>query len=90
MNPFDRLAALSGLCIVVGVAYFLVWLITLFDLMKSEFKKDINKFLWFINISAFPLVGIVLYFILAASQKEEEEHEDGISSRAKYRDIGRD
>jgi hypothetical protein len=44
-----------------------IW--ALIDAIRSEFIKDVNKLVWILVILCLPLVGGVLYFLLARKQK---------------------
>ena len=44
-----------------------IW--ALIDVIKSDFKKDINKLIWIIVIICFPFFGGILYLFLGRSQK---------------------
>lgn len=87
MNPLERLAALSGLCIVVVFAAVILWIMTIVDIMRSDFKKDIDKTLWFLLVLLIPVIGFTLYFFIGRFQKEDAEY---ISKSKRYRHIGRD
>lgn len=55
----------------IGFAFFLFgW--SLFDLMRSEFKQNHNKILWFILILLLPAIGIIFYLIISPEQKVQE------------------
>lgn len=47
----------------------LLTLWALIDAIRSEFVKDINKLIWILVILCLPLVGGILYFLLARKQK---------------------
>lgn len=53
---------------VIGFAIFLFgW--CLFDLMRSEFKMNHNKILWFVLLILLPLFGMIFYLIISPEQK---------------------
>jgi hypothetical protein len=54
--------------VLIGATVFL-FLWSLFDLMKSEFKFIHNKILWFVLILLLPLVGTIFYLIISPEQK---------------------
>jgi hypothetical protein len=61
-------------------AVFILWFISLIDILKNEFKKDINKLVWFFTITI-PVVGPILYFFIGFDQKIEKEEDDEFSRR---------
>jgi hypothetical protein len=61
-------------------AVFILWFISLIDILKNEFKKDINKLVWFFTITI-PVLGPLLYFFIGFDQKVEKEDDDEFSHR---------
>lgn len=47
------------------------WLVTFFDLMKSEFTNGQNKWIWFISHLLLPFIAPVFYYFIAERQKVE-------------------
>ncbi|MGN6355755.1 MAG: PLD nuclease N-terminal domain-containing protein [Parafilimonas sp.] len=44
-------------------------LIALVDILKSNFKKDVNKTVWVIVVIFLPVMGSILYFLQGRGQK---------------------
>jgi len=61
-------------------AVFILWFISLIDILMNEFKKDINKLVWFFTITI-PVVGPILYFFIGFDQKVEKGEDDEFSRR---------
>lgn len=58
--------------IIVSVFLFLptlLWIITLVDILKSNFKDSNNKILWVLVVILLPVIGSILYFIIGKNQK---------------------
>ena len=93
-NPsqvIEMFSRFEVLFIVLGFVFFCVWLITIIDIVGSDFKTNADKIIWFFFTILIPPVGILLYCIIGRAQKiysgaEDEPHR----SRTRYRDIGRD
>jgi hypothetical protein len=87
MNPgFDpssaiqQLASNSVALSLVIFAVFILWFISLIDILRNEFRKDINKLVWFFTITI-PVLGPMLYFFIGYDQKVEKEDDDEFSRR---------
>jgi hypothetical protein len=63
-------------------AVFILWFISLIDILINEFKKDINKLVWFFTITI-PVLGPLLYFFIGFDQKIEMEDDE--FSRRRWR-----
>ena len=88
MEIFSRFEAAF---ILLGVAFFCVWLVTIIDIVSSDFKTNADKIIWFFFTILIPPIGILLYCIIGRAQKiysgdEDRPHRSG----TRYRDIGRD
>jgi ABC-type arginine/histidine transport system permease subunit len=75
MNPrFDPSSAiqqLAGIPVALWLvifAVFILWFISLIDILRNEFKKDINKLVWFFTITI-PVLGPMLYFFIGFIKK---------------------
>jgi len=87
MNPgFDPSSVIQQLAnnfvalLLAIFAFFILWFISLIDLLKNDFKKDIDKLLWFFTITI-PVLGPLLYFFIGFDQKVEKEEDDEFSHR---------
>jgi len=52
----------------VGLATFIVWLVALVDILRSEFTGN-NKIIWLLVVIFVPLIGAILYFLIGRRQK---------------------
>ena len=62
-------AAVSGVCILVFLALFVAWLYVVVDILRSDFKNNVDKMIWFIFIMVMPPLAVPLYFIIGRQQK---------------------
>ncbi|MFD2832194.1 PLDc N-terminal domain-containing protein [Gramella sp. AN32] len=69
---FDIILAIGPrqilLLMIVGGIFLLLPLIALIDLLRNEFTRN-NKIIWLLVILLFPLLGAILYFVMAGKQK---------------------
>lgn len=47
----------------------LLWIFALIDILKSDFKDDVNKIIWVLIVILLPILGSILYFILGKTHK---------------------
>lgn len=47
----------------------ILWFVTLFDLLKSEFEENHNKWIWLICLFFVPLITPSFYLLIAENQK---------------------
>jgi hypothetical protein len=87
MNPrFDpssaiqQLASNSVALSLLIFAVFILWFISLIDILRNEFKKDIDKLVWLFTITI-PVLGPLLYFFIGFDQKVEKEEDEEFSLR---------
>jgi hypothetical protein len=87
MNPgFDPSSAIQQLASnsvafsLLIFAVFILWFISLIDILRNEFKKEIDKLVWFFTITI-PVLGPLLYFFIGFDQKVEKEEDDEFSLR---------
>jgi ABC-type molybdate transport system permease subunit len=64
---------LAGLGIMALSLIFLVptilWIWALLDILKSDFKSDIEKIIWLALVIFVPVLGWILYFAIGRSQR---------------------
>jgi len=88
MEIFTRFEVLF---IVLGFVFFCVWLITIIDIVSSDFKTNADKIIWFFFTILIPPMGILLYCFIGKALKIDSGVKDETHrSRTRYRDIGRD
>jgi hypothetical protein len=87
----EFLSRFAVLFILVGFAFFCVWLITIIDIVSSDFKTDADKIIWFFFTILIPPIGMLLYCFIGRAQKRDSGDKDGsYRTGTRYRDIGRD
>jgi hypothetical protein len=67
--------------IVTGVISLLLWFVTILDVLKSEFRRDADKIVWFLFVTMLPIAGAIVYFILGPDQKVDAGPADARSAR---------
>jgi hypothetical protein len=87
LEPFVRFAAVL---IIMFLALFLLWLVTIIDIVRSKFTSDTDKIIWFIFVMLVPPIGILLYLIIGRHQKSGRPEKIKFNSSTRYRDIGRE
>jgi len=87
-NIFELFARYAAAIILVAIAFFLIWLVTIIDIITSEFNNNANKIIWFFFVMMLAPVGVPLYYLIGRSQKAStgDEYESG----TRYRDSGRE
>jgi hypothetical protein len=77
--------------ILLGIAFFCVWLVTVIDIVSSDFKTNADKIIWFFITILIPPIGILLYYFIGRAQKIYSGDENKpYQSGGRFRDIGRD
>lgn len=57
--------------ILIIVVPFIIWLIFLIDILKSEFKNSSDKLIWLLVITFIPIIGLILYLVIGKKQKRK-------------------
>ncbi len=61
--------------IMCGILLFnmvvILWFVSLFDLLKSEFEENHNKWIWFLCLLFLPLIAPLFYMLISANQKRK-------------------
>ena len=68
-----------GVPIIIGILFgilafnlvFVLWFVALFDLLKSEFEEDHNKWIWLICFLLLPLIAPLFYMLISPNQKRK-------------------
>ncbi len=68
--------AVSGVCILVFLVLFVAWLYVVVDILRSDFKNNIDKIIWFIFILVMPPFAVPLYFIIGRKQRIDSRNTD--------------
>jgi len=66
---FQSLARFLVFWIMLGLFIFVIWIVTIVDIVRSEFTTPANKTVWMLLVIFLPLLGMLLYIILGSSQK---------------------
>lgn len=53
----------------IGMVCFVLWIWALVDIIKSQFKDDVTKLIWFLVVFFLPFVGLLLYIFAGRSMK---------------------
>lgn len=67
----NNLVTWQTLLFMVCTASVILWLWALQDILRSDFKTDIDKLVWVIVVAVLPIVGAVLYFLIGRKQKRD-------------------
>lgn len=50
--------------IILGIITLALWIYGIYDVLKGSVSGNTSKILWLIVIIIFPIVGVILYFLL--------------------------
>lgn len=67
-------AAVAGVCILVFLTLFVAWLYVIVDILRSDFKNNVDKIIWFIFMMVMPPLAVPLYFIIGRKQKIDSKN----------------
>ena len=65
-----KLGKFITIIMLIGACLLLVWLLTLVDIIRSEFTDSSNKIVWFLLVLFLPLLGVILYSFIGTGQKK--------------------
>jgi hypothetical protein len=75
-GTIDRtLAGLTLVMFTVATVSFLIWLVCLIDILRSEFAGN-HKIVWFLAVFLLPVIGSMLYFFVGTDQKIRPEDDE--------------
>ncbi|MFH1376281.1 MAG: PLDc N-terminal domain-containing protein [Candidatus Woesearchaeota archaeon] len=57
--------------IIISFLIIIFWIYILVDLLKRDFKKDIDKLIWFILLLTTFFFGAVLYYFIVKTNKKK-------------------
>lgn len=67
------LLSLSVMHLIIVLLFVLLptvlWIAALVDIIKSDFKDSNNKIIWILIVILVPIIGSILYFLMAKNQK---------------------
>jgi hypothetical protein len=55
------------------IAYIVLWISTLIDILKSDFRGGSDKIVWLLVVVFVPLLGMILYFAIGKNQKIDKQ-----------------
>lgn len=90
-DAFQSLARYMIGWLIFGIIIFIVWILTIIDIVRSEFGAPSNKTVWMLLVILLPLLGMILYCIFGPSQKKQSigyrnKHQEELIARLKPRD----
>ncbi len=59
----------SMLFVAVGAGLFVLWVWSIIDVIRSEFKDSSTKIIWIALLIFLPLLGSIIYFFIGKSTK---------------------
>ncbi len=62
-------AAIMGFLILVAVAFCILWVYVVVDIMRSEFTVPTNKIVWLLLVLFVGPLGITLYYFIGRDQR---------------------
>jgi hypothetical protein len=68
-TTLQSLAKFIVIGIILGLCLFVVWIVTIVDIVRSDFIPSSSKTVWMLLVLFLPLLGMVPYIILGSNQK---------------------
>ena len=68
-TTLQSLAKFIFIWIMLGFCLFIIWIVTIVDIVRSEFITPSNKTVWMLLVLLLPLLGMVPYLMLGSDQK---------------------
>lgn len=68
-TTLQSLAKFIIIWIMLGFCLFVIWIVTIVDIARSEFITPSNKTAWLLLVLLLPLLGMLPYMILGSNQK---------------------
>jgi membrane protein DedA with SNARE-associated domain len=53
----------------LGFVVLVLWIWALIDILKSDFKDNINKIIWLLVVLLLNFLGVLLYYFIGRGQK---------------------
>lgn len=69
-DALNQLERFITIVILMGACLLLVWILTIVDIIRSEFTDPSNKIVWFLLVLFLPLLGMILYCFIGTGQKK--------------------
>ncbi|GAA4298436.1 PLDc N-terminal domain-containing protein [Nibribacter koreensis] len=55
--------------VIISIVPFLLWVWALIDILKSDFKTDVEKIIWLLLVFFLPFLGWILYVFIGRAQR---------------------
>ena len=68
-TTLQSLAKYIFIGLILGLCLFVVWIVTIVDIVRSDFIPSSSKTVWMLLVVFLPLLGMVPYIILGSNQK---------------------
>jgi len=68
-NTLKSLAFYIEILVTLGIVLFVVWMVTIVDIVRSEFITPLNKAVWLLLVLLLPLIGMLPYMFLGSNHK---------------------
>jgi TM2 domain-containing membrane protein YozV len=53
----------------LGIGVFALWIWSIVDILRSDFKKESDKIVWLVLVVGLHLLGSLLYLLIGTKQK---------------------
>jgi len=68
-NTLQSLVFCVEILVMLGFVLFVIWMVTIADIFRSEFITPTNKTAWLLLVLLLPVIGMLPYMILGANYK---------------------
>lgn len=68
---------LISLALAIGCIAVYYWIITIIDIIRSDFENEGTKYLWLVAVLVFPFVGTIVYRYVSHHYKRIDTTEYG-------------
>jgi len=90
-GALQKLAGFMAIWLLIGLVVFIAWVLTIVDIVRSDFTTPSNKTVWVILVVLIPFLGMLLYYIFGLSQKSnsvgyKDKQREELLARLKPRD----
>lgn len=90
-GAIESLARFMAIWVLIGLGVFIIWVLTIVDIVRSEFTSPSNKTVWILLVILIPVIGMLLYHVFGSSQKSnhigyKDKEQAELLARLKPRD----
>lgn len=68
-NTLQSLVKFIVIWIILGFSLFVVWMVTIVDIVRSDFITPSSKTVWMLLVLFLPLLGMLFYMFMGSNQK---------------------